>query len=208
MRLVSEASVEDTNAAVDAAKEAQLSWVKLSPQQRGQHMKKLAALIKESHRELAYLEAVSMGRPVKTYFDSWAAANSFEHYSETGWLGQGCTSLNTPGFVNMTFRQPFGVVAAIIPWNVPLLFFAKKVAPAIAAGNCVVLKSSEKAPLTVSLAGSFVLDRLMLTLAQYSPQSSPHLLKRLDSPLALSTFSLGMDLLLGQLCLPIWMLDA
>ena len=54
------------------------------------------------------------------------------------------TSLNTPGFVNMTFRQPFGVVAAIIPWNVPVLFFASKVAPAIAAGNCVVLKSSEK----------------------------------------------------------------
>jgi aldehyde dehydrogenase (NAD+) len=112
-------------------------------------MKKLASLIRESHGELAYLEAISMGRPVKSYFDPWAAANRFEHFSETGYLAQGYTSLNTPGFVNMTLRQPFGVVAAIIPWNAPLLFFANKVAPAIAAGNCVVLKSSEKAPLTV-----------------------------------------------------------
>jgi acyl-CoA reductase-like NAD-dependent aldehyde dehydrogenase len=63
---------------------------------------------------------------------------------------QGATSLNTPGYINMTFRQPYGVVAAIIPWNVPLLFFANKVAPALTVGNTVVLKSSEKAPLTVS----------------------------------------------------------
>jgi aldehyde dehydrogenase (NAD+) len=112
-------------------------------------MKKLAGLIRESHEELAYLEAISMGRPVKGYFDSEAAASRFEYFAEAGYRAQGSTSLNTPGFVNMTFRQPFGVVAAIIPWNVPVLFFASKVAPAIAAGNCVVLKSSEKAPLTV-----------------------------------------------------------
>jgi aldehyde dehydrogenase (NAD+) len=49
----------------------------------------------------------------------------------------------------MTFRQPFGVAAAIIPWNGPLIFFASKIAPAIMAGNTIVLKSSEKAPLTV-----------------------------------------------------------
>jgi aldehyde dehydrogenase (NAD+) len=112
-------------------------------------MKKLAGLIRESRDELAYLEAMSMGRPVKTYFDPWAAANSFERFSEVAYLAQGHTSLNTPGFVNMTFRQPFGVVALIIPWNAPLIFFANKIGPAIAAGNCVVLKSSEKAPLTV-----------------------------------------------------------
>ena len=113
-------------------------------------MKKLGGLIRESHEELAYLEAISMGRPVKEYFESESAASRFEYFAETGYLAQGSTSLNTPGFVNMTFRQPFGVVAAIIPWNVPIHFFALKVAPAIAAGNCVILKSSEKAPLTVS----------------------------------------------------------
>lgn len=90
-----------------------------------------------------------MGRPISTYFDNHAAASTFEHYAEAGYEAQGVSSLNTPGFVNMTFKQPYGVVAAIIPWNLPLVFFANKVAPALAAGNTVVLKSSEKAPLSV-----------------------------------------------------------
>jgi aldehyde dehydrogenase (NAD+) len=113
------------------------------------YLKKLAALLHGSNDELARLEAQSMGRPVTQYFDNHAAASTFEHYAEAGYEAQGVSSLNTPEFVNMTFKQPYGVVAAIIPWNVPLVFFANKVAPALAAGNTVVLKSSEKAPLTV-----------------------------------------------------------
>ena len=74
-------------------------------------MKKLAALLKESHKEMAWLEAMSMGRPVSTYFDAFAAAEQYEHYSEVGYDAQGTSSLNTPGFVNMTFRQPYGVVS-------------------------------------------------------------------------------------------------
>lgn len=91
-----------------------------------------------------------MGIPISTYFHAHAFSRVFDHYSEAGYTPQGTSSLNTPGYINLTLRQPYGVVAAIIPWNVPLLFFAKKVAPALAVGNTVVLKSSEKAPLTVS----------------------------------------------------------
>jgi acyl-CoA reductase-like NAD-dependent aldehyde dehydrogenase len=93
-----------------------------------------------------------MGKPVSTYIDGHAFSFMFDYYSEAGYNIQGTSSLNTPGFVNLTFRQPYGVVAVIIPWNVPLLFFAKKVAPALAVGNTVVLKSSEKAPLAASIA--------------------------------------------------------
>ncbi|KAG4434414.1 hypothetical protein IFR05_010110 [Cadophora sp. M221] len=145
---VAEASVEDTNAAVAAAKAAQPTWAALSPEERGSYMKKLAALIRENFQDLAYLEAISMGRPVSTYWDAWEAASNFDHFAEAGYSIQGSSSLNTPGFVNMSLKQPFGVVAAIIPWNIPLFFFSSKVAPAIAGGNTVVLKSSEKAPLT------------------------------------------------------------
>ena len=113
-------------------------------------MLKLADLILESEKELAYLEAISMGRPISEYWDAKAAAEKLQYFASCGWHGQGQTSLNTPGFINMTLRQPYGVVAAIIPWNVPVNFFINKVAPAIAAGNTVVIKSSEKAPLTVS----------------------------------------------------------
>lgn len=97
--------------------------------------------------QLAELDALSMGRPVNTFFDSHYAATHFNYFAEAAYA-QGHTSLNTPGFLNISLRQPYGVVAVIIPWNAPLVFFSKKVAPAVAAGNTVVLKSSEKAPLT------------------------------------------------------------
>ncbi|KAL2670362.1 hypothetical protein Neosp_014829 [[Neocosmospora] mangrovei] len=117
-------------------------------------MTKLADLITDHEEELASLEAVSMGRPVSSYWDAKAAVRKLQYFATAGWNGQGRTSLNTPGFVNLTLRQPFGVVAAIIPWNVPVYVFINKVAPAVAAGNTVVLKSSEKAPLTsAKLAG-------------------------------------------------------
>jgi aldehyde dehydrogenase (NAD+) len=148
--LVSEASVQDTNRAVAAAKAAFPAWSALSPHDRGAYMTKLASLILESENELAHLEALSMGRPISGYWDAKAAAKKLQYFASCGWNGQGQTSLHTPGFINMTLRQPFGVVAVIIPWNVPVYFFVNKVAPAIAAGNTVVIKSSEKAPLTVN----------------------------------------------------------
>jgi aldehyde dehydrogenase (NAD+) len=108
----------------------------------------MAEKIMGNQEELASLDAISMGRPVGGYFDANYAAVHFNYFGEAGYA-QGHTSLNTPGFLNMSLRQPFGVVGIIIPWNAPLVFFSKKVAPAVAAGNTVVLKSSEKAPLTV-----------------------------------------------------------
>lgn len=148
--IVFEASETDTDAAVAAAKASFPSWSALSPPERGKFFKRLAALIRGAQQELAALEALSMGRPVSSYFDAYAAADTFDHYAEAGFETLGTSSLNTPGFINMTMRQPYGVVAAIIPWNVPILFLANKAAPALMAGNTVVVKSSEKAPLTVS----------------------------------------------------------
>jgi aldehyde dehydrogenase (NAD+) len=132
---------------VSAAEAAQPAWAALSPQERGKPLKKMAELVRAEKDELARLDAISMGRPVKTYFDSHYAATHFDYFAEAGYA-QGHTSLNTPGFLNMSLRQPYGVVAIVIPWNAPLVFFSKKIAPAVAAGNTVVLKSSEKAPLT------------------------------------------------------------
>jgi aldehyde dehydrogenase (NAD+) len=145
---VSEASVEDVESAVKAAEAAFPAWSALSPSERGKPLKKMAERILAEKDELAKLDALSMGRPVGGYFDATYAAVHFNYFSEAGYA-QGHTSLNTPGFMNLSLRQPFGVVGIIIPWNAPLVFFSKKVAPAVAAGNCVVLKSSEKAPLTV-----------------------------------------------------------
>ncbi|KAJ5288669.1 Retinal dehydrogenase 1 [Penicillium angulare] len=153
---VSEATEDDTNAAVAAAKAAFPAWSALSPKERGLYLKKLGVLITESHDELAELEALSMGRPVSAYFESRVAANDLDHYSEAGYQVLGTSSVNNPGFVNMTLRQPYGVVAGIIPWNVPLLFLISKSAPALMAGNTVVIKSSEKAPLTSAKVATLI----------------------------------------------------
>ena len=155
---VPEASEDDTNAAVAAAKAAFPSWSALTPAQRGKYFKILANLLRGAHKDLAYLEAISMGRPITQYPDAMAAAAEFDYYSEAALSTQGTTSLTTPGFVNMSFRQPYGVAAAIIPWNMPLLFLARKAAPALAAGCTVVIKSSEKAPLTSAKVAKLVVE--------------------------------------------------
>ncbi len=145
--LVSEGTAEDVDKAVAAAKAAFPAWSALSPQQRGKHLKKLAELITAATDELAKVDALSLGRPVGTYFDAYYASMHFNYFSEAAYP-VGTSSLNTPGFMNVSLRQPFGVVAAIIPWNNPLVFYSKKLAPALAAGNAVILKTSEKAPLS------------------------------------------------------------
>lgn len=113
-------------------------------------------MIRENKEELAQLDAISMGMPVSTHHYAAAAAASFEHYSEAWPSIQGQASVNTPGMLTMTLRQPYGVVALIIPWNAPCLFLGGKSAPALITGNTVVLKSSEKAPLAVARISELV----------------------------------------------------
>lgn len=73
----------------------------------------------------------------------------YAQHASMGFHVEGKSSLNTPGMICFTLKQPFGVVAGIIPWNVSLIMFAMKTAPALATGNCVIIKSSEKSPLGV-----------------------------------------------------------
>lgn len=152
---VSEATTQDVDRAVAAAKAAQPAWEALSPQQKGVPLAKLAQMIKANTKELAKLDALSLGRPISTYFDSYYATTQFQYFSEASYA-TGHSSLNTPGFLNFSIRQPYGVVAAIIPWNCPLIFLSKKLAPALAAGNTVVLKTSEKAPLSSHLVATML----------------------------------------------------
>ena len=153
---VYEATVEDTNKAVAAAKAAFPAWSALEPAARGVYLKKLSELILRDAQELAVLDSSVMGRPVSSFFDAYMAAGQFEHYAQSGWEAKGTTSLHTNGYLNMTLRQPIGVVAHIIPWNVPIILLSHKLAPSLAAGCTVVLKSSEKAPLSSLKIASLV----------------------------------------------------
>ncbi|KAJ5514287.1 Aldehyde/histidinol dehydrogenase [Penicillium fimorum] len=145
---VQEADIQDVEDAVSAASAAFPTWRDLGAEKRGAYLSKLSQLILESNNELAKLETLSTGRPISQFFDGGFAAQFFGYFAGGGWTVQGTASLNTPDHLNLTVKQPYGVAALIIPWNFPLVMLSSKMAPALAAGNTVVLKSSEKAPLT------------------------------------------------------------
>ncbi|KAK0707963.1 aldehyde dehydrogenase domain-containing protein [Lasiosphaeris hirsuta] len=155
---VPEATADDTNAAVAAAKAAFPEWSATDPSKRSACLKKLAALIRQHNAELARLEAISMGLPVSSFHYGHSAASQFDHYAEAWPRIQGQASVNTPKHITMTLRQPYGVVALIIPWNAPVHFFASKSAPALITGNTVVVKSSEKAPLAVARIAELIIE--------------------------------------------------
>ena len=145
---VPEASEDDANAAVAAAKAAFPAWSKLPGAERAGYVRKLAALLRQHSDELAVLDAIAMGKPISTYADAVRGAAAMETIAGEWIHLQGQSTIANPGDPGITIRQPFGVAAIIIPWNHPITFMVNKAAAALMAGNTVVLKSSEKAPLT------------------------------------------------------------
>ena len=147
---VAEATSADVDAAVRAARTAYTRvWSRMSGTDRGKYLFRIARLLQERAREFAVLETLDNGKPIKESRDvdvPLAAAHFFYH---AGWADK----LGYAGLSSSTGEppQPLGVVGQVIPWNFPLLMLAWKVAPALAAGNTVVLKPAETTPLTALL---------------------------------------------------------
>ena len=155
---VAEGDAEDINRAVRAARQAFENgpWSRMTPSERGRIIWRIGDLILEHTDELAQLESLDNGKPfaVAQAADVPLAADLF-HYM-AGWATkiEGNTiNISVPympgaNFHSYTLREPIGVVGQIIPWNFPLLMAAWKLGPALATGNCVVLKPAEQTPLT------------------------------------------------------------
>ena len=139
---VAEATAEDVDKAVKAARKAFKSWSKLTGKERGKYIFRIARLIQERAREFAVIESLDGGKPIRESrdIDIPLAANHFFYYA--GWADK-----LTYAFPNRN-PKPIGVAGQIIPWNFPLLMAAWKIAPALATGNTVVLKPAETTPLT------------------------------------------------------------
>jgi aldehyde dehydrogenase (NAD+) len=156
---VAEADKADIDKAVSAARRAfDGKWSKMSARDRGRILYKLSKLIEEHSSELAALETADNGKPIKesTYVDLPQVAENFEYFA--GWATkiEGET-IPVPGqMFNYTLREPVGVCGQIIPWNFPLLMAAWKLAPALAAGNTVVLKPAEQTPVTAMELGKLI----------------------------------------------------
>src|SRR3954452_6910047 len=145
---VPRAGAEETDAAVARAREAYPAWRAVSPAERSALLRRLADAIDERREDLAMLEARNAGKPITDARGEVAmVVETFRYYSGAPERTTGKT-IPVDGGVDMTFREPLGVVGLIVPWNFPLVIASWKVAPALAAGNTVVLKPAELTPLT------------------------------------------------------------
>ncbi len=142
------AGADDADAAVARAKAAYPAWRAVSPPDRARLLHGLADALGERQEELAVLEARNAGKPIgDARGEMGMVADTFRYYAGAVERNLGDT-IPVSGGVGMTFREPLGVVALITPWNFPLTIASWKLAPALAAGNTVVLKPAELTPLT------------------------------------------------------------
>jgi acyl-CoA reductase-like NAD-dependent aldehyde dehydrogenase len=155
---VPSAGVEETDAAVASAKEAFPAWRAVAPGDRGRLLRRLAALVEEHAEELALLETRNVGKPIADSRGEVAmVAEVFYFYAGAVDKHHGET-IPVAGGVDLTFREPLGVVGLIVPWNFPIAISSWKLGPALATGNTVVLKPAELTPLTARRLGELALE--------------------------------------------------
>ena len=143
----------DVDKAIDAAREAEKTWSKTSVTERSNMLNKIADIIEANLDEFAAMETYDNGKPIRETVnaDIPLAVDHFRYFASVIRAEEGSASELNEHTVSLIIKEPLGVVAQIIPWNFPLLMFAWKVAPALAAGNCVVLKPAEQTPCTATL---------------------------------------------------------
>ncbi|MCG6656485.1 aldehyde dehydrogenase [Halomonas campisalis] len=154
---VASCDAADAELAVAAARAAHArgDWARLAPAKRKRVLLRLAELMEAHKDELALLDTLDMGKPVSSSLGDMAGAiGSIRHQAESIDKVYGEVAPTGDDSLGLVLREPLGVVASIVPWNFPLMMTAWKIAPALAAGNCVILKPSEKSPLSaLRLAG-------------------------------------------------------
>ena len=159
---VASAKSADIDLAVIAARTAfnDRRWAGLSPRERKQIMIKFADLIIANREELALLETLDMGKPITASLnvDVNSAANSIRWFGEAIDKVYGEIAPTAKHSLAMITREPIGVVGAIVPWNYPMLMACWKIAPALASGNSIVLKPSEKSPLSALKIADIALE--------------------------------------------------
>ncbi len=140
----------DLNQAVEVAHKVQAAWARLESERRFRILMRIADILEQNLIEFARAETLDTGKPVSMAVsnDVPDAQACFRYYATSIMHQDSSSKSGQNGFINLSMRQPVGVVACIIPWNMPLFILCQKVAPALAAGNCVIVKPSEHTPMT------------------------------------------------------------
>ncbi|KFG81913.1 aldehyde dehydrogenase [Metarhizium anisopliae] len=155
---VYEADVEDVELAVQAAKAAFPAWSERNAVERAHFLNKWADALEKAADEISYLDSITMGKPAFPDRLAPMVPIIIRFFASKALDITGESSLNSAGFLNVSLRQPYGVCAAITPWNAPLMMLAYKVSAALITGNTLVLKSSEKSPLSSLVAARCALE--------------------------------------------------
>jgi aldehyde dehydrogenase (NAD+) len=161
LAVIAEGDAADIDLAVRAAHVAREgAWGKMSAAERGKALWRLGDLIVKHVEEIGRLETLDTGKPIfeSVKIDVPLAAEVFYYFAGAATKIEGSTIPVSGPYFNYTIREPLGVVGLIVPWNFPLLLAARKVASALAAGNCVVLKPAEETPLTALRLGELALE--------------------------------------------------
>jgi acyl-CoA reductase-like NAD-dependent aldehyde dehydrogenase len=152
------AGTDETDAAVARAKAAYPAWRAVSPADRGRLLRRLATLVEEHHEELSRIESQNVGKPIAgARGEVGMVADVFHFYAGAVDKKHGET-IPVAGGIDLTFREPLGVVGLIVPWNFPLNISSWKLGPALACGNTVVLKPAELTPLSALRLAELALE--------------------------------------------------
>jgi acyl-CoA reductase-like NAD-dependent aldehyde dehydrogenase len=155
---LADAGVEETDAAVADAKAAFPAWRAVAPQDRARLIRRLATLVEDHAEELARIESQNVGKPIGgARAEVGMVAQVFHFYAGAVDKHHGQT-IPVAGGVDMTFREPLGVVGLIVPWNFPVNIASWKLGPSLACGNTVVLKPAELTPLSAVRLGELALE--------------------------------------------------
>jgi aldehyde dehydrogenase len=155
-------SKEDLTLAVDAASEAFKTWSRVSATERSNLLLKIAQVMEDNLSYLAAVETVDNGKAVRETLaaDLPLAIDHFRYFAGVIRAEEGSLSELDENTVSLVVNEPIGVVAQIIPWNFPILMAVWKLAPALAAGNCVVLKPAENTPISILVLMELIGDLL------------------------------------------------
>lgn len=159
---VARSNEKDIEKALDAAHAAALTWGIMAPAQRSQILNKIADCIEANLETLAYAESIDMGKPLREAMagDLPMVIDHFRYFAAACRTEDSSVSQIDNDTVAYHFHEPIGVVGAIIPWNFPLTLMAWKTAPALAAGNTIVIKPAEQSPLSIMLLMELIADIL------------------------------------------------
>lgn len=159
---VARSSAKDIELATEAASKAKGAWGKTSVQERSRILNKIADRMEENLQLLAAAETIDNGKPLRetTAADLPLAIDHFRYFASCIRAQEGTLAELDSNTVAYHFHEPLGVVGQIIPWNFPLLMAAWKLAPALAAGNCVVLKPAEQTPASIMVLMDLIADLL------------------------------------------------